>query len=47
VKREEGKQNVGFSSRPFVLSGLAVRTPIKQMLYERRNRNFVLQVTVT
>ncbi len=26
-KREEGKQNVGFSSRPFVLCGLPVRKP--------------------
>jgi hypothetical protein len=26
-KREEGKQNVGFSSRPFVLCGLSVRKP--------------------
>ena len=46
LKREEGKQNVGFSSRPFVLCGLPVRKPPKnQMLYERRNGNFVLQVT--
>ncbi len=27
LKREEGKQNVGFSSRPFVLCGLPVRKP--------------------
>ncbi len=46
LKREAGKQNVGFSSRPFVLCGLPVRQPPKdQMLYERRNGNFVLQVT--
>jgi hypothetical protein len=46
LKREEGKQNVGFSSRPFVLCGLPVRKPPKgQMMYERRNGNFVLQVT--
>ena len=45
-KREEGKQNVGFSSRPFVLCGLPVRKPIKgESLYERRNGNFVLQIT--
>jgi hypothetical protein len=45
-KREEGKQNVGFSSRPFVLCGLAVRKPLTgQMLYERRNGDFVLQIT--
>src|SRR3954469_25621328 len=46
LKRAEGKQNVGFSSRPFVLCGLPVRKPSKgEMLYERRNGNFVLQVT--
>jgi hypothetical protein len=46
LKREEGKQNVGFSSRPFVLCGLPVRKPPKgHMLYERRNGDFVLQIT--
>ena len=46
LKREEGKQNVGFSSRPFVLCGLPVRKPPQgDMLYERRNGNFVLQIT--
>jgi hypothetical protein len=46
LKRDEGKQNVGFSSRPFVLCGLPVRKPPKgQMLYERRNGDFVLQIT--
>jgi hypothetical protein len=45
LKREEGTQNVGFSSRPFVLCGLPVRKPAGQMLYERRNGDFVLQVT--
>ena len=45
-KREEGKQNVGFSSRPFVLCGLPVRKPTKgETLYERRNGNLVLQIT--
>jgi hypothetical protein len=45
LKREEGKQNLGFSSRPFVLCGLPVRKPAKdEMLYERRNGNFVLQI---
>ena len=45
MKREEGKQNVGFSSRPFVLCGLPVRKPpAGEMLYERRN-DFVLQIT--
>jgi Plasmid encoded RepA protein len=46
LKREEGKQNLGFSSRPFVLCGLPVRRPPKdELLYERRNGNFVLQIT--
>ena len=46
LKREEGKQNVGFSSRPFVLCGLPVRKPpAKKLLYERRNGNFLLQIT--
>jgi hypothetical protein len=46
LRREEGKQDVGFSSRPFVLCGLPVRKPPKgKMLYERRNGNFVLQIT--
>jgi Plasmid encoded RepA protein len=46
LKREEGKQNVGFSSRPFVLCGLPVRKPpARKMLYERRNGDFVLQIT--
>ena len=46
LKREEGKQNVGFSSRPFVLCGLPVRKPSAgEMIYERRNGNFVLQIT--
>jgi hypothetical protein len=46
LKREERKQNVGFSSRPFVLCGLPVRNPqTGQMLYERRNGDFVLQIT--
>ena len=46
LKREEGKHNLGFSSRPFVLRGLPVRKSAQgQMLYERRNGNFVLQIT--
>ncbi len=46
LKREEGKQNVGFRSRPFVLCGLPVRKPpAGEMLYERRNGDFVLQIT--
>ncbi len=46
LKPEEGKQNLGFSSRPFVLCGLPVRKPRKgEMMHERRNGNFVLQIT--
>jgi len=46
LRREEGKQNVGFSSRPFVLCGLPVRRPpAREMLSERRNGDFVLQIT--
>jgi hypothetical protein len=46
IKRDQGAQNLCFSSRPFVLCGLPVRRlPKDQLLYERRNGNFVLQVT--
>src|SRR5678815_3455316 len=45
-RREEGRQNLGFNSRPFVLCGLPLRRPPRdQLLFERRNGNFVLQVT--
>ena len=44
--REEGKQTLCFSSRPFILCGLPLRPlPKGQMLFERRNGNFVLQIT--
>ena len=37
---------MGFSSRPFVLCGLPVRKPpVGEMLYERRDGDFVLQIT--
>ena len=37
---------MGFSSRPFVLCGLPVRKPpANELLYERRNGNFLLQIT--
>ncbi len=40
LSRGEGKQNVGFSSRPFVLCGLPVRKPPQvNMLDEHRNGN--------
>ena len=45
-KREEQKQSLAFSSRPFVLCGLPVRQPPKgQLLFERRNGRFLLQIT--
>ena len=44
--REERKQSLCFSSRPFVLCGLPMRRlPPQQLIYERRNGNFVLQIT--
>jgi len=45
-RREQGNQLLGFSSRPFVLCGLPIRRPpAGQILYERRNGHFTLQVT--
>ena len=44
-KREQGNQNLCFASRPFVLCGLPVRAlPAGELIYERRNGHFVLQV---
>ena len=46
IKREQRAQDLCFSSRPFVLCGLPVRSlPKNQLLYERRNGKFVLQIT--
>ena len=46
TKREQRNQTLCFSSRPFVLCGLPVRKlPAGELLYERRNGQFVLQVT--
>jgi hypothetical protein len=46
LKRETARQNLGFSSRPFVLCGLPVRRPAAgSLLHERRNGHFILQVT--
>jgi hypothetical protein len=46
IKREQANQTLCFSSRPFVLCGLPVRCPPRdQLLYQRRNGPFVLQVT--
>ena len=45
-RREQGNQLLGFNSRPFVLCGLPLRRPPSgQLLYQRRNGNFVLHVT--
>src|SRR5690242_18801301 len=46
IKRQQANQTLCFSSRPFVLCGLPVRRlPAGQLLYERRNGQFILQVT--
>ena len=46
LRRDTARQTVGFSSRPFVLCGLPVRRPPSgSLLHERRNGQFVLQVT--
>jgi hypothetical protein len=46
IRREQQNQDLCFNSRPFVLCGLPVRRlPEDQLLYERRNGQFVLQVT--
>ncbi len=46
LKRDSAQQNLGFSSRPFVLCGLPVKKPVEgSLLHERRNGRFVLQVT--
>ena len=45
MNRDQRNQTLCFSSRPFVLCGLPVRRlPTNQLLYERRNGHFVLQV---
>src|ERR1041384_2633093 len=44
LKRQEANQNLGFTSRPFVLCGLPVKRPrAGQLLHERRNGHFLLQ----
>lgn len=46
MKRDQRTQSLCFSSRPFVLCGLPIRRlPEGELLYERRNGQFVLQVT--
>src|SRR5581483_1548698 len=44
--RDAERQNLGFSARPFVLCGLPLKRPAPgTLLHERRNGQFVLQVT--
>src|SRR5215831_4083100 len=46
LKRQSGIQELGYSSRPFVLCGLPVKRPGNGvLLHERRNGKFLLQVT--
>ena len=46
IKREQANQALCFCSRPFVLCGLPVRRlPESQLVYQRRNGQFVLQIT--
>src|SRR5215469_11060138 len=46
LKRDDARQNLAFSSRPIVLCGLPVRRPPEgSLLHERRNGQFILQVT--
>lgn len=46
IKREQPTQDLCFSSRPFFLCGLpGQQLPKDQLLYERRNGHFLLQVT--
>lgn len=45
-RRDHGQQSLGFCARPFVLCGLPLRRPpAGQLLHERRNGRFTLQVT--
>ncbi|MCU1234646.1 MAG: hypothetical protein JWP63_2613 [Candidatus Solibacter sp.] len=45
-KREAGNQILGFATRPFVLCGLPIRRPPQSdLVYERRNGVFTLQIT--
>lgn len=46
TSREQANQKLCFCSRPFVLCGLPVRRlPEGQLVYQRRNGQFILQVT--
>jgi len=46
LRRQSASQNLGFSSRPFVLCGLPIKCPPPgTLVHERRNGQFVLLVT--
>lgn len=46
MRRSSASQNIGFSSRPFILCGLPVKCPpTGTLVHERRNGQFVLLVT--
>ena len=46
LNREQKTQSLCFASRPFMLCGLPVRAlPAGELMYERRNGYFVLQIT--
>jgi hypothetical protein len=46
LKRKGANQNLGSASRPFVLCGPPIKKPADgQLLHERRNGQFLLQVT--
>ena len=46
MKRDEGKQDLAFNSRQFVLCGLPIRRPPHGVLeYSRRNGKFFLNIT--
>jgi hypothetical protein len=46
LNREGATPNLGFASRPFVLCGLPIKRPPRGvLLHERRNGQFLLQVT--
>jgi len=45
-RRANAQPSLGFASRPFVLCGLPIKKPkLGELLHERRNGHFVLQVT--
>ncbi len=45
-QRENGKQELAYNARPFVLCGIPLRRPPKgQVAYTRRNGRFFLQIT--